>query len=116
MITLKYRIFDGHNRKEIEMFLGAMAQVGDITGEGEERYLPIFHINDWNIIKGKKFVKLKKDYYVIKIENTWAVVASFNEICQDRLNLKTEAVEKEIRRRGSIDRLRNQHVLFEWNS
>jgi len=97
MLQLKYRLFDGTNRTEIEIFLGSMAKVGKITGEGDDRYLPVFHANDWNFIRGKRFVRLKKNHYVIKIEKTWAVVESFDEVIQDKIRLKKEATELDIR-------------------
>ena len=116
MVYLKYRLFDGGNKKEIEVFLGSMAKVGNITGEGNERYLPVYHVNDWNFIPGKEYVRLKKNYYVIKIERTWAVVQSIDDVIKEKARLRKEANELEIRRFESVERLRNQHSIFEWNS
>jgi hypothetical protein len=115
MIELKYRLFDGGNKTEIEIFLGSMAKVGDIIGEGNERYLQIYHANDWNVIPGKTYVRLYKNHYVIKIEKTWAVVATIDEVIQDKKKLKNEAVEFDKNRHESIKRLRANHFLFEWN-
>jgi len=114
MLQLKYRLFDGGNKTEIEMFLGSMAKVGDIIGEGNERYLQVYHVNDWNVIRGKKYIKLWKNHYVIKIENTWTVVASIDEVIQDRIKLKEESVESDVRRKESVRRLKESHFLFEW--
>ena len=115
MVNLKYRLFDGGNKTEIEIFLGSMAKVGDIAGEGNERYLPVYHINEWNFIPGKQYVRLKKNHYVIKIERTWAVVESIDEIIKDKMKLRKETVDLEIKRIESVARLRSQHCLFEWN-
>ena len=115
MVYLKYRLFDGTNRTEIEIFLGSMARVGSIKGDGDERYLPVYHANDWNVIPGKHYVRLKKNHYVIKIGNTWAVVESIDDVIRDKIKLKKEATDLEIRRRESVRRLREQQILFEWN-
>jgi hypothetical protein len=115
MVYLKYRLFDGGNKKEIEIFLGSMAKVDDITGEGDERYLPVYHVNDWNIIPGKPYLRLKKNHYVIKIERTWAVVGSIDDVIKEKKRLRKEAQELEFKRTASVGRLRDQHFLFEWN-
>lgn len=92
-----------------------MASVGDIKGEGDECYLPVFHTTDWSIIKGIRYVRLKKNYYVIKIERTWAVVKTLKEVIARRKKLKEDAVNLEIRRKRNIDELLKTHYFFEWN-
>jgi hypothetical protein len=114
MVYLKYRLFDGGNKTEIELFLGSMARVGNIIGEGNERYLQVYHANDWNVIPGKRFVRLLKNHYVVKIENTWAVAKSIDEVIQDKIKLKKDAVDLDVRRRESVRRLREQECFFEW--
>jgi len=116
MVHLKYCLFDGTNKTEIKIFLGSMAAVGNIKGEGDECYLPVFHTTDWSFIKGLRYIRLKKNHYVIKIERTWAVVETLKEVIEERKKLKKDAVELEIRKRRNIDELlKKHHYLFDWN-
>ena len=117
MIHLKYRLFDGKNKTEIKIFLGSMAIVGEIKGEGDECYLPVFHTSDWSFIKGLRYVRLKKNHYVIKIERAWAVVETLKDVIEEKKKIKKDAIDLEIRKKRNIDELlKNHNYLFEWNS